>query len=92
MKRILRLRLRKCYFDDIVKGGKIAEYRDIKPYWTKRLCEDGKPRVFDEIWFTNGYGHDSPFMRVECKRITNIGNVYYRLGLGRILEIKNWKG
>lgn len=36
-KNILRLSLKKVWFDLINSGVKKEEYRDIKPYWTKRL-------------------------------------------------------
>ena len=35
--RILHLTLKKKWFDMIASGGKIEEYRDIKPYWCSRL-------------------------------------------------------
>ena len=37
MKRIV-FRVRKEYFDAIVRGEKTVEYRKVSPYWFKRLC------------------------------------------------------
>ena len=49
--KILHLTLLKKWFDLITSGKKTKEFREIKPYWTKRLL--GKS--FDEIYFKNGY-------------------------------------
>ncbi|MBN2239739.1 MAG: hypothetical protein JW712_08190 [Dehalococcoidales bacterium] len=83
--RILHLTLHREYFDKIASGEKTKEYRDIKPYWTKRL-ED---RVYDEIHFKNGYSKDAPFMRVEWKGMTREAGRYV-IHLGAVLELKNW--
>lgn len=89
--KILHLTLKKEWFDKIASGKKIVEYREIKPYWDKRL----KNKKFDEIYFKNGYSASAPFIRVECKRI-DIKKVemfnnkpYYCISLGKILELKN---
>jgi len=79
-KKILHLTLKKKWFDLIKEGKKKEEYREIKPYWEKRLCEKieigtgdnvGRiryiPKKFDEIHFRNGYKPDSPYMVVEWK-------------------------
>lgn len=83
-KSILHLTLLKKWFDLIASGKKTKEYRDIKPYWTKRLL--GKK--FDEIYFKNGYSKNAPFMRVEWKGIKK-ENEKYVIILGKVLEIKN---
>ena len=82
-KRILHLTLLKKWFDLIAIGKKTKEYRDVKPYWTKRLI--GKE--FDEIYFKNGYSKKVPFMRVEWKSIIKDKNQYVII-LGKVLEIK----
>lgn len=69
-KRVLHLTLKKKWFDMIASGEKKEEYREIKPYWIKRLkfdLWDSKP--FDLIVFKNGYGANVPKMTVELKRI-----------------------
>jgi len=82
-KRILHLTLLKKWFDLIASDDKKAEYREIKPYWTKRLV--GK--TFDEIHFRNGYSKNAPFMRVEWKNMKKEKNKYAII-LGKVLEIK----
>jgi hypothetical protein len=37
---ILYLTLKSAYFDMIASGDKKEEYRDIKPFWVKRLCNE----------------------------------------------------
>ena len=89
--KILHLTLKKKWFDMIASGEKKEEYREVKPYWNKRL--DGKE--FDAIKFRNGYAKDSPEMLVELKYIiVDIGVIewgapyrvpVYILRLGKIL-------
>lgn len=38
--RILHLPLKKEWYEMIESGEKTEEYREIKEYWAKRLCED----------------------------------------------------
>lgn len=38
----LHLTLKKRWWDMIERGEKREEYREIKPYWTQRLCRYGK--------------------------------------------------
>lgn len=41
---VLTLNLKKKYWDQIRSGSKLEEYREIKPYWTKRLYETKKSK------------------------------------------------
>lgn len=88
---ILHLTLKRQWFDMIASGEKKEEYRELKPYWAKRLVtlinyELGfkqlnaslKFQQFDIIRFRHGYAKDAPTMDVECKGI--------RIGIGR----KEW--
>ncbi|MFA6679298.1 MAG: hypothetical protein WCR96_02255 [Candidatus Methanomethylophilaceae archaeon] len=45
----------------ILSGNKKEEYREIKPYWSKRF--DGKS--YDLVTFRNGYHKDSPVFTVK---------------------------
>ena len=51
MKKVLHLNLYRKYFDQILKGEKTTEYREVTPYWSKRL----EGRHYDVIQFRNGY-------------------------------------
>lgn len=87
MDKVLHLTLKKKQFDEILSGDKIIEYREIKPYWTKRLLDShGESVKYDVIYFRNGYSKDCRKMKVEFKGL-KIGEEYEIL-LGRVL----WSG
>lgn len=89
MSETLQLILFKRWFDQIREGTKTIEYRQVKPYWTRRLFnEDGTVRPYKEILFTNGYGKTRPKMRVEFLGVSE-RNGNYEIRLGRVLEISN---
>jgi hypothetical protein len=86
--RILHLTLKKQWFDAILYGDKLEEYREIKPYWIKRLVERVDHELgfrelnatvvfkdFDIIRFKHGYAKDAVFFDIQCKGI--------RVGEGR---------
>lgn len=91
----LHLTLKKNWFDLILSGEKKEEYREIKPYWEKRLI--GKK--YDRIIFRNGYGSYVPWFAIELKGITQgvgksewgaeEGEQYFVLSLGEIINTKN---
>lgn len=99
MEKILYLTLKKKWFDMIESGIKTEEYREIKPYWTKRLCKEGTTSPqngkYDVVEFRNGYQKDCPKMTFELENIligcgkqewgaeNNV--VYYVLKLGKRL-------
>lgn len=61
--RILHLTLMRKWFDMIANGEKRDEYREIKPYWTRRFADLSKG--YDCIKFRNGYRSDSPAMTIR---------------------------
>lgn len=76
----LHLTLKGKWFYQIAKGIKKEEYREIKPYWIKRLsatpivhffefCPNVDFRPYTHIEFSNGYSPASRKMIVECKGI-----------------------
>lgn len=70
---ILRLTIKKEWYDLIKSGVKTEEYREIKEYWNQRLRPNGDIKEFDFIEFKNGYSKTSPVLITECNGIT-IGN------------------
>jgi len=65
---MLTLPIKKKWFDMIKSGEKKEEYREIKPYWTKRLGFEDKGTggvLFVEgyVLFRNGYGNDKPTIK-----------------------------
>lgn len=87
MNKILHLTLLKKWFLDILNGKKKVEYREIKPYWTKRLFEKGISKKYDHILFKNGYSKNVPEMKVEFLGIKTKDK--YEIMLGKVLETKN---
>ena len=84
-KKVLTLTVSKQWFDMIVACEKTEEYREIKPYWIKRLtinCEvfydvEGKThcgevlyRHYTHVLFINGYRKDSPRIEKDIESIT----------------------
>ena len=84
-KKVLALTVSKQWLDMIVAGEKTEEYREIKPYWIKRLttnCEVeydvaletycGKVlyRPYTHVLFINGYSKDSPRIEKKIESIT----------------------
>lgn len=89
----LHLTLKKKWFDLIKSGQKTEEYREIKPYWDRRLIAG---KSFDTVTFKNGYSKNAPAFTIELKEIlSGIGRVewgapevdpVYILKLGSIIK------
>lgn len=85
--KILHLTLLRKWFDEIASGKKKIEYREIKPYWTKRLFDnEGLLKKYDFIIFKNGYSKNCPEMKVEFKGLRV--REQYELLLGKIVYRK----
>lgn len=83
-KKVLRLTLKKKWYNLILLGAKREEYREIKEYWLKRLFEVQSPMIakfifgnvgltpkdFTHIQFRLGYRKNAPTMEFQ---ITDIG-------------------
>ena len=90
MKSVLHLILHRKYFAAIAAKTKRAEYRDLTPYWKKRL----EGRRYDVVHFRNGYATEAPEMWVQFLGLRKQGkgrSGRYVIRLGRILKIKRWK-
>lgn len=91
-KKTLTLTLKRKWFIMILSGEKKEEYREIKPYWIKRLEE----KSYDSIIFINGYSPNSPRFEIECLGISRSsksskwgaveGEEYFVLKLGKIID------
>jgi hypothetical protein len=56
MENILHLPLKSEWYNLIESGIKTEEYREIKPYWIKRLCiTDSDFKHYDKVKFSYGY-------------------------------------
>ena len=94
---VLHLTLKRQWFDMIASGKKREEYREMKPYWHKRLmCAKVK---FDAIHFRNGYSRNARAMTVELRELRSglgivewgapEGQEVYILCIGKILQAHN---
>jgi hypothetical protein len=85
---VLHLTLMRKWFIAILRGTKKIEYREIKPYWTKRLSDkDGNSIKYNYIIFKNGYSKNAPEMKVEFLGLKK--KQEYEIILGKILDKKN---
>lgn len=92
--RVLRLTLKRKWFDMIARGEKWEEYRSPKRWIMSRL--EGKE--YDRVEFKNGYGPKVPKMEVEyCGWSIDFGKPSWGAGgeklvvirLGRVLSLTN---
>ena len=96
---MLVLPIKKKWFEMIASGEKKEEYREIKPYYDKRLgyLTEGTGKI-TTIILRNGYSHKSP--AVKCKCTVEIGEGkkewgadpdinYYIIKIIEIMEVQN---
>lgn len=73
--KVLRLKLKKKWFDMIDSGEKKEEYREMKDYWFRRLTDFFDTpfpysfKHFDVVQFEHGYAKNPPTMAFEITRI-----------------------
>jgi hypothetical protein len=77
--------IKRQFLAEIVAGTKKVEYREIKPYWTRKFKAVSCPFILRLI---NGMNKKAPEVTLEIKRIT-VGDAY-ELRIGKILKVKNW--
>jgi hypothetical protein len=93
--KILHLTLKKKWYDMILSGEKLEEYRETKEYWSTRL----RNKQFDIIRFRNGYKANAPSMDVEFKGVKfgeakgswsdNAEGIFYVISLGKVMNAKS---
>ena len=80
--------IKREWLREIVARRKRVEYRDLKPYWTKRLGAVKAPFLLRLI---NGMDRKAPEVTVVVQRVRrNARRGSYELHLGRIVEVKHW--
>jgi len=97
----LTLNLKKQWYEMIESGEKKEEYREIKPFWMKRLMDANDPdgdgasfKKFDQVKFVYGYTKrtmtfDIAYMKVATGNMkwgAIPGEVYYVIGIGKRVE------
>ena len=60
--RVLHLVLKRCWYDMIERGEKTEEYREVKPYWIRRIG------ITYAVIFHCGYTNRT--MTFECRSIS----------------------
>lgn len=100
--KILKLTIKKKWFDMILSGDKKEEYREICRHWESRLCSKNREHFknYDFLEFSNGYGHSVPKLTCRCEGISvGTGNrrwgclehPVFIISLGEITNVKNLK-
>lgn len=87
---ILILPIKRFWFNKILSGEKLEEYRNITPYYEKRL-EKYRDYLHFSVGFRAGYRMDSPFIVCLCKLKKGEGFEKWGAEKGKkyyILEIK----
>jgi len=93
----LHLILKKEWFDMILSGEKLEEYREMKYFWINRLTKKNlDPKHFDTITFSHGYANNRRQFVIELKEIeidkgrpewgAKSGEYYFVLKLGDIIS------
>ena len=73
---------------EIVAGRKRVEYREIKPYWDRRLVDVPRPFLLRLI---NGMTANAPEVTVRIDRVVRRESVgEYRLYIGAVVRYRNW--
>ena len=96
---MLVLPIKKKWFDMIVSGEKKEEYREIKPYYDKRIGYFAKGvGEITTLVLRNGYSYKSPSIKCKCAITIGPGLEgcgakpginYYVLKILKILEVRN---
>ena len=72
----------------IVDGSKLVEYREIKPYWTKRFQSVSRPFLLRLI---NGMRSKAPEATLLITRVRkNQRNGYYELHIGAVRGVRHF--
>jgi hypothetical protein len=99
---VLVLPIKKKWFDMIRSGEKKEEYREIKPYYDKRIghYSTGTGKVTTLV-LRNGYSYKSPSIKCKCAITIGPGkevwgaepNInYYVIKILEIIERRNCNG
>lgn len=80
--------IKREWLREIAAGRKQIEYREIKPYWTRRLSGIKTPF---QLRLINGMQSDAPAITVLVERVRkNSRGGYYELHLGKTMILRNW--
>ena len=78
------------WLDEIIARTKRIEYREIKPYWEKRLLAVKAPF---RLRLINGMSAKAPEATLLITKVVrNTRNGTFDLHIGKLLDVKNWSG
>ena len=80
--------IQRKWLAEIVAKRKKIEYRELKPYWERRLATVKPPF---RLRLINGMRPRAPEVTVVVTRVVkSVRNGEYQFHLGRVVEVKNW--
>ena len=80
--------IKREWLKEIAAGRKRIEYREIKPYWNKRLAGIKVPF---HLRLINGMDRKAPEITVLIRRVRkNTRQKVYELHIGKVLELRHW--
>ena len=86
---ILDLVLKAHWYELIKSGEKQSEYREVKPYWTKRLFS----KAYTHVRFRRGYTKEAIIFEIVCIELSGEANdlkipEVYAIRIGARMEDK----
>jgi hypothetical protein len=80
--------IKRQWLAQIIEGTKRIEYREIKPYWTKRLKDITSPF---ELRLINGMNPPVPEVTVLIRKVTvDRSEGVYELHIKKVMGFKHW--
>ena len=80
--------IKREWLREIIAGRKRVEYRQLKPYWTKKLAT---VKVPFSLRLINGMSKNAPEVTVVVNRVhKNSRTRQYELRIGRVVRVKRW--
>lgn len=80
--------IKRQWLSEIIEGVKKIEYREIKPYWTKRLKDISLPF---ELRLINGMNPPVPEVTVLIRKVTTDRREgVYELHIRKVLAFRHW--
>jgi hypothetical protein len=86
--RTITTTIKRDWLRQIANGRKKTEYREIKPYWTRRFARVNTPFLLRLI---NGMQPKAPELTVIVRRIRKNSRAgQFELALGKVFALKYW--
>jgi hypothetical protein len=80
--------IKREWLREIAAGRKRVEYREIKPYWIRRLSKTEPPF---QLRLINGMQSKAPELTVLVQRVRKNSRCgVFELHLGKVVEVRHW--